>query len=255
MAQPCGGHILSKIVKEPKGPIQKVSPGCFGDYFLKEISMYPLDTYWLNCLRNHNEITMYPLDKCTLSPSERTEEGLGHAVAGVERNVSDVDDRVDVVMRDITDVQDRASALEETVQELRLDLESLTTRHNNLWEDYAHLDHNFKILHCGLARLMEDRNARLGNQAGGVNNPINVDELVEETDDEEGSVDTDQSVSEEVEPEDVEVVQEVVYVGDNVPRLIPVGPLVEIEEGFEDMPPLEPQERDLPDEPAPPYVP
>ena len=69
VAQPCGGHILSKIVKESKGPIQKVSPGRFSDYFLKEISMYPLDTDWLNCLRNHNEITMYPLDKSTLSPS------------------------------------------------------------------------------------------------------------------------------------------------------------------------------------------
>ena len=33
---------------------------------------------------------------------ERTEEGLGRAVAGVERSVSDVDDRIDVVMRDIT---------------------------------------------------------------------------------------------------------------------------------------------------------
>ena len=186
---------------------------------------------------------------------ERTEEGLGRAVAGVERNVSDVDDRVDVVMRDVTDVQDRCTGLEETVQELRLDLASLTQRHNDLRDDYAHLDHNFEILRRGMTRLMVHRNELVANQAGGVNNPIDVDEVVEETDDEEGSVDTDQSVGEEVEPEDVEVVQEVVYVGDNVPRLIPVGPLMEIEEGFEDMPPLEPQERDLPDEPAPPYVP
>src|SRR6267378_4191880 len=32
--------------------------------------MYLLDTFWIHCLRNHNEITMYLLDKCPLSPSE-----------------------------------------------------------------------------------------------------------------------------------------------------------------------------------------
>src|SRR5882762_4137189 len=31
--------------------------------------MYLLDTFWIHCLRNHNEITMYLLDKCPLSPS------------------------------------------------------------------------------------------------------------------------------------------------------------------------------------------
>ena len=112
---------------------------------------------------------------------------------------------------------------------------------------------------------MEDHIARRRNVVGGEANPINVDKLVEETDneeeDEEESVDTDQSVGDEVEPE--EVMHEVVYVGDHAPHLIPVGPveqvvgpLVEIEDlEYEDMPPLQPQERDLPDPPAPPYVP
>src|SRR5882757_9273417 len=31
--------------------------------------MYLLDTFWIHCLRNHNEITMYLLNKCPLSPS------------------------------------------------------------------------------------------------------------------------------------------------------------------------------------------
>ena len=103
---------------------------------------------------------------------ERVEEGLRHAVAGVERNVSDVDDRVDVVVWDMVDVQDRCTALEETVQELRLDLASLLTRHNDLREDYAHLDHNFGILRRATARLMEHHLKRQRNQAGGSANPI-----------------------------------------------------------------------------------
>ena len=42
-----------------------------GIYFVKETSMYLVDTVWINCLRNHNKITMYLLDKCPLAPSER----------------------------------------------------------------------------------------------------------------------------------------------------------------------------------------
>ena len=77
VAQPCGGHIVNKIVKEPGGHIQKVSPCCLGGYFLKEISMYPLDNAWTNCLKNHNEITMYLLDKCLLSPSVKCSQFSG----------------------------------------------------------------------------------------------------------------------------------------------------------------------------------
>ena len=258
---------------------------------------YPPWTRWVKCKRIVSEPTMYSACTCwVIVPSppvepalvrgmeysasigamlldelafvyERTEEGMGRAVAGMERTVSDVDDRVDIVMRDMTDVQDRCTALEEMVQELRLDFASLSTRHADLREDYAHLDHNFGILRRVTARLMGHHLERQRNQAGGSANPIDVDAVVEdseieeelEDEDAEGSVVTDQSVGEEVEPEEVEVVHEEVYVVGQAPALIPIGPvLVEIQDQdleYEDLPPLEPHEQDLPDPPAPPYVP
>ena len=38
------GYILIIIVKEPRVFIQKVATGCFGAFFAKVISMYPLFT-------------------------------------------------------------------------------------------------------------------------------------------------------------------------------------------------------------------
>ena len=147
-----------------------------------------------------------------------------------------------------------------------MDLASLITRHNDLREDYAHLDHNFRILRRATARLMEHHLERQRNQAGGSAHPIDVDAIVEDSEieeeledkDVEGSLVTDQSVGEEVEPEE-EVVHEEVHVVGQAPPLIPISPvLVEIQDQdleYEDLPPLEPHERDLPDPPAPPYVP
>ena len=31
--------------------------------------MYPLDTFWVNCLKNLNVSSMYPLGKCSFAPS------------------------------------------------------------------------------------------------------------------------------------------------------------------------------------------
>jgi len=31
--------------------------------------MYPLDTFWVNCLKNLNVTSMYPLGKCPFAPS------------------------------------------------------------------------------------------------------------------------------------------------------------------------------------------
>jgi hypothetical protein len=42
VAQAHGGHIVHKIVKEPRGLFHKVAAGFFGVFFLKEIKMYPL---------------------------------------------------------------------------------------------------------------------------------------------------------------------------------------------------------------------
>jgi hypothetical protein len=42
VAQAHGGHIVYKIVKEPRGFFHKVATGFFGVFFLKEIKMYPL---------------------------------------------------------------------------------------------------------------------------------------------------------------------------------------------------------------------
>ena len=63
------GHILNNIVKETGGFFQKIPTGCLGEYFMKELSMYLLDTCWTNCLKNLNVTLMYLPDKWPLAPS------------------------------------------------------------------------------------------------------------------------------------------------------------------------------------------
>jgi len=41
--------------------------------------MYPLDTFWVNCLKNLNVSSMYPLGKCPFAPSDRCLL-LGHVI-------------------------------------------------------------------------------------------------------------------------------------------------------------------------------
>ena len=151
----------------------------------------------------------------------------------MQMQVLEVDDQVDEAMEGITDLQDQASALELDVNNLKRDLASLTQCHNNLQQDYGYLAHNSKLLHQAVCCCLRDLMAWEAIGQGGPNNPIIM---------EDDPVVAQQEVVpwEEVPVQEVEVVQEVVY----------VGWLVLIEEDVR-----EPRERDLPDPPAPPYVP
>ena len=180
---------------------------------------------------------------------KRTEEGIGRAVQGVEASIQEVDDRVDVVMRDVIDITNRTQTLEMDIANLKQDLTDLTQRHNNLLQDYQVLDHNSELLQCAMTRVLRDVLAQEAALPGGRHNPIEVD------DNPQVAV-AEAMPWEEVEMDEEEVEQEVVMRADAGPaRLVPIKDKVVEDEEDEEEGPLEPRERDLPQEPAPPYVP
>jgi len=151
-------------------------------------------------------------------------------------------------MRDVTDITDHIQTLEIDVANLKQDLADLTQRHNNLLQDYQVLDHNSELLQHAMTCVLWDVLAHEATLPGGRQNPIKAEDNPE-------VAAAEAMPWEEVEMDKEEVMQEVVMRADAGPaRLVLIEEEVvadlEDEEG-----PLEPRERDLPQELAPPYVP